>query len=199
MKSYDDLHRFKEKIKAKNIDFIDMSEQFFHANDTRWAVIKQLMNENAGSEWHIGQRIGVPQAVGPDAFMAPKRDKKTAMAGSNPPTAAKITGASLLDSIAISMPPPEATSAVARTETPPPPVAQKAAVSNLTLLKQLESVPLSHPASAMPAAATGAEMPATQIKPAYRQLFRSPAASASDAMKKETLLKPLLEKIALCR
>ncbi|CCG89064.1 cellulose biosynthesis protein BcsO [Erwinia piriflorinigrans] len=198
MKSYDDLHRFKEKIKAKNIDFKDMSEQLFHANDTRWVVIKQLMNENADSEWHIGQRIGVPQAVGPDAFMAPKRDKKTAMAGSNSPTAAKITGASLLDSIAVSMPPPETTSAVARTETLPP-VAQKATVSNLTLLKQLESVPLSHPVSAMPAAATGAEMPATQIKPAYRQLFRSPAASASDAMAKETLLKPLLEKIALCR
>lgn len=190
MKSYDDLHRFKEKIKAKNIDFKDMSEQLFHANDTRWAVIKQLMNENAGSEWHIGQLIGVPQAVEPDAFMAPKRDKKTAMAGSNPPAAAKITGASLLDSIAVSMPPPETTSAVARTETPPPPVAQKAAVSNLTLLKQLESVPVSQSPSAMPAA---------QIKPAYGQLFRSPATSASDAVAKETLLKPLLEKIALCR
>lgn len=198
MKSYDDLQRFKEKLKTKNIDFKDMSEQLFHANDTRWAVIKQLMNENAGSEWHIGQRIGVPQAVEPDAFMAPKRDKKTAMAGSNPPTAAKITGASLLDSIAASMPPPETTSAVVRTETPPP-VAQKAAVSNLTLLKQLASVPVSPPSSAMPAAATGAEMPATPIKPAYRQLFRSPATSASDAMAKETLLKPLLEKIALCR
>lgn len=207
MKSYDDLQRFKEKIKTKNIDFKDMSEQLFHANDTRWAVIKQLMNENAGSEWHIGQRIGIPRTVNPTAFLAPKRAEKTVMLGSNPREAVKKTGAPLLNSIAVSMPLPEATSAAARADVPPPSVAQMAAVSGLTLLKQLESVPASPSATASTApvsprpfavAATATEAEES-AKAAYGRLFRSSAALASDAMGKETLLKPLLEKIALCR
>lgn len=73
MKSYDDLQRFKEKTQTNHIEFKDMSEQTKNSDNTNWAIIKQLMNDDAESVLGNGQRIDVaaPQPIDEDTFIAP--------------------------------------------------------------------------------------------------------------------------------
>lgn len=218
MKSYDDLQRFKEKTQTKNIDIKDMSEQLFNAESTHWPLIKQLLKEDAGSVLDSSPRIEAPQAVAPSAFTAPPGSEKTRKPISSRPFTAAAPGASdkvgatLLDSIAASLPSAEASSLAV----PPAvdvnedaPAAWPAAVSGLTLLQQLGTVQSSAPAAdhtttpsapaAVPAGAVRPEITAARITPGGSQLFRSTAAPASGALSKDILLSPLLEKIASCR
>ncbi|WP_168404622.1 cellulose biosynthesis protein BcsO [Erwinia amylovora] len=176
MKSYDDLQRFKEKTQTKKIDFKDMSEHFFNAKSSPWPLIKQLADEGAESVLHNIPLIDAPQAVGPAAFTAyPVSEKPLKPFSSRPftaaPGASDKVGATLLDSIAASLPLAEAT-----------PLAVQPAV------KVNEDAPAARP-----------EIATAQITPGGSQLFRSPVASASGALSKDTLLSPLLEKIASCR
>ena len=73
MKSYDDLQRFKEKTQTNHIEFKDMSEQTKNSDNANWAIIKQLMNDDAESALDNGQRIDVaaPQPIAENTFTAP--------------------------------------------------------------------------------------------------------------------------------
>ncbi|WP_414147762.1 cellulose biosynthesis protein BcsO [Erwinia sp. BNK-24-b] len=118
MKSYDDLQRFKEKTQTNHIEFKDMSEQTRNADNTDWAIIRQLMNEGAASALGNGQRtdITAPQPAA-DLFnqsaIPALPQKSVTKISASPATgvAAFVTakpvaqGGSLLDSIAASLKP----------------------------------------------------------------------------------------------
>lgn len=173
MKSYDDLQRFKEKTQTNHIEFKDMSEQTLNSDTTNWAVIKQLLNEGAGSVLDNSQRIdrAVPQPIGPAAFTPPSAENVPATSSlpvqsfvPATPGASDRVGASLLDSISASLQPAaapadvvEPTPVKAPAAEPVPlralPVAQQTAVSGSSLLAQLavSTAPAPQPAVVAPA------------------------------------------------
>lgn len=228
MKSYDDLQRFKEKTQTNHIEFKDMSEQVLNSDTTHWAVIKQLLNDGAGSVLDNGQLIArvVPQPIKPAAFTS-SPSETAAVASSLPvqsyvpatPAASDRVGASLLDSISASLQPvaaPVERVAAAPVQAPVAdaaplramPVAQQTAVSASSLLAQVaaktSAVPV--PASAPVHQATDpgvipSPLPAVDapVQVSYKQLFSTAAEPASAALPKDMLLHSLLEKIASCR
>lgn len=158
MKSYDDLQRFKEKTQTNHIEFKDMSEQALNSDTTNWAVIKQLLNEGAGSVLDNSQRIdrAALQPVDPAAFTPSSAENVPVTSPLSvqsfvpaTPGASDRVGASLLDSISASLLQPaaapaeggELTPARVPTAGPAPqramPVAQQTAVSGSSLLAQL--------------------------------------------------------------
>jgi len=112
MKSYDDLQRFKEKTQTNHIEFKDMSEQAINSDSTNWAIIKQLLNEGAGSVLDNRQRIDLasPQPIDSAAFSPPPAEMPAvpphlpvhSYVAAAPMANDKI-GASLLDSISASL------------------------------------------------------------------------------------------------
>ncbi|MDJ0475816.1 MULTISPECIES: cellulose biosynthesis protein BcsO [Pantoea] len=192
--NYDDLQRFKEKTQTLDIDFKDMSGQTQEAAEhSKWALIRQLAKEEQQAPLGSGQRIDLPQPqpLRGDEFTAPPPDAPARPATLNvqPAMAART---SILDSLSGSS--LTATSAAERGPSslfplPPPP----------------------RPQVAEPVAALRAE-PVLRAPVADRQPVISPSAPHSEperfgalfrsrdvTLPKETLLKPLLEKIALCR
>ena len=108
MKSYDDLQRFKEKTQTDHIEFKDMSEQSLNSDTTNWAIIKQLLNDDAGSVLEKSQRIDVaaPQPIDPSSFAPPAAPVAAAPAKPAVQSFATTTaasGSSLLDSISSSL------------------------------------------------------------------------------------------------
>ncbi|WP_145339789.1 cellulose biosynthesis protein BcsO [Pantoea sp. PSNIH1] len=205
MKNYDDLQRFKEKTQTLDIDFKDMSGQAQSADHHQWAILRQLSTDDA-PELGQGQRIDLPQPqpAGPEAFAAPAIPAA--------PRAPAEEGASLLSSLAATAPVREAApGSSALFPPPPPPKRAPAAMPAAALVERqragsLFPPPLSEPvvtrpaapqppASAVPAAAAPVAPPASAR---FSTLFRSRPAEPA-VLSKETLLKPLLEKIALCR
>ncbi|MCZ4059661.1 cellulose biosynthesis protein BcsO [Pantoea sp. LMR881] len=200
MKSYDDLQRFKEKTQTLDIAFKDMSGQTQEAAEqSKWALIRQLANDEQHAPFGSGQRIDLPepQPVRADAFSAPAPTaflrQAHAVAPSNVPARASI-----LDSLAAS------TGADAPVDVPasevsslfPPPLAhaQSAVVSQPENPPPAPATCHSVPVAAQPPAA-----PVISTEPGrFGALFRS-RNSEPVSLSKETLLKPLLEKIALCR
>ncbi len=62
MKNYDDLQRFKEKTKALDIAFQDMSGQSQEAAEkSKWSLIRQLASDDQQMPFSGGQRIDLPQ------------------------------------------------------------------------------------------------------------------------------------------
>lgn len=186
MKNYDDLQRFKEKTQTLDIAFKDMSGQLQEpAENSQWTLIRQLANnEETSTPFSGSQRIDLPQPqpLRGDEFharaAAPALRQPLAVA----PAAARST---LLDSLTGSAP---AAAAPARASLfPPPPEPMLAPVEPA-------------PASALPAPAVSAPSAAPRAAPERRfgGLFRA-RHSEPASLPKETLLKPLLEKIALCR
>ncbi|WP_455815090.1 cellulose biosynthesis protein BcsO [Pseudomonas graminis] len=194
MKSYDDLQRFKEKTQTNHIEFKDMSEQALNSDTTNWAVIKQLLNEGAGSVLDNSQRIdrAAPQPVDPAAFTPSSAEHVPATSSlpvqsyvpATPGTSDRV-GASLLDSISASLQPaaapadvvePTPVKAPAPAAEPAPlrimPVAQQTAVSGSSLLAQLAvtTAPAPQPAIEQPAFQAPPVAPAPpvfQAPPAY--------------------------------
>ncbi|MBD8163968.1 cellulose biosynthesis protein BcsO [Erwinia persicina] len=228
MNSYDDLQRFKEKTQTNHIEFKDMSEQVLSADTTNWALIKQLLNDGAGSVLDKSQRIdrAAPQPADPAAFTPPPAVAEPASSTlrvqsfvATTPASSDRVGASLLDSISASLPTDAAAVSVAQ---PAPvqagspadvaplralPVARQTALSGSTLLAQLaarsapESPPAAVSASPVPQAPTAApvEAPAPPASVSYKQLFSTGTTPSSASLPKDMLLHPLLEKIASCR
>ena len=182
MKSYDDLQRFKEKTQTNHIEFKDMSEQALDSTTTNWAVIKQLLNEGAGSVLDNSQRIdrAAPQPVDPAAFTpsTPSSEENVPVTTPLPvqsfvpakPGASDRVGASLLDSISASLQPaaapaevvePTPVKAPAPAAEPAPlrtmPVAQQTAVSGSSLLAQLA-------VSSAPAPQSAIERPSQPVR-----------------------------------
>ncbi|TQC64312.1 cellulose biosynthesis protein BcsO [Pantoea dispersa] len=209
MKNYDDLQRFQEKTQTLDIAFKDMSGQSLEADHSQWAIIRQLATDDE-PELGSGQRVDLPQPqpIRGDEFVAPPQ-------ALNPAPVARSEKASLLQSLAASAPAPD-------TETPrsalfPPASSAPTAASVSSLAPAATHVarqaatslfpppPISAPVAEQavaPAAAAPATTPAVaQPEPAtpsrFGALFRSRAAEPVH-LSKETLLKPLLEKIALC-
>lgn len=129
MKSYDDLQRFKEKTQTDHIEFKDMSEQSLNSDTTNWAIIKQLLNDDAGSVLEKSQRIDVaaPQPIDPSSFAPPPAPVAAAPAKPAVQSFATTTaasGGSLLDSISSSL--KSAAAAAAAPVTAPPALASAA-------------------------------------------------------------------------
>ncbi|MTD28087.1 cellulose biosynthesis protein BcsO [Erwinia sorbitola] len=192
MKSYDDLERFKQKTHTNHIEFKDMSEQVLNSDTTNWTVIKQLLNEGAGSVLNNSQLINrpAPQPVAADTFISSPGENvpvisQLAVQSFVPatPAASSRIGASLLDSISASLQPaaepaPVDEPEVVVSKTQPAeaaplramPMAQQTAVSGSSLLAQLSATP---PAAAQQPAAS--EPPAVEPQP----VFQAPPAQAA--------------------
>jgi len=196
MKSYDDLQRFKEKTQTNNIKFKDMSEQTLESDSSHWAIIKQLLNDNNGdSALERGQSIDViqPQPINKNQFSSQLSAHQVVKSFVAAPSVAS-QDASLFDSIAATLK-PLAEPASAPAEPTPPPAETAVASSALLSWPAPAQVPLLQQAaaqlSATPAPAENA--------PRYKQLFHSRHAGQPAGVTKDALLKPLLEKIAVCR
>lgn len=197
MKNYDDLQRFKEKTQTQGINFRDMSGQSVENDQQRWAIIQQLSEEtNHDDVLETGQRIdrAQPQPVKSDAFSAPVVAQLLS-------ARTVSTGSMLLDSVAAS-PKPAAPLPSLRAQ-----AAVQATPATGSLLQQISATAVpSRPATPAPMAQP---LPAAALPPAgmppppsapgrFGGLFRTRPAEPV-MLSKETLLKPLLEKIALCR
>lgn len=211
MKSYDDLQRFKEKTQTNNIKFKDMSEQTLESGSTNWAIIKQLLNDNKNdSALERGQSIDLiqPQPIEQGEFSQPKSVHQVVKTFVTAPSVSK-QGGSLYDSIAATLKSaPDAAPTPAASHAPQPAVApllQQTAAQLASAVPEAASAPAVFPLlqqtaeelTPAPAQSESAEVRAVR----YRQLFnaRHAPAPVTAGMTKETPLKPLLEKIALCR
>ncbi len=211
MKSYDDLQRFKEKTQTNNIKFKDMSEQTIESGSTNWAIIKQLLNDNNNdSALERGQSIDLiqPQPIEQGEFSQPKPVHQVVKTFVTAPSVSK-QGGSLYDSIAATLKSaPDAAPAPAASHAPQPAVApllQQTAAQLASAAPEAASAPAVFPLlqqtaeqlTPAPAQSESAEVRAVR----YRQLFnaRHAPAPVTAGITKETPLKPLLEKIALCR
>ncbi|MEA5101820.1 cellulose biosynthesis protein BcsO [Pantoea sp. S18] len=224
MKNYDDLQRFKEKTQTLDIAFKDMSGQSHEADQSQWALLRQLTTDQE-PELGSGQRIDMPQPhpIRGDEFSAPPEPTQAAPAsparGSildslNATAAAQPeTGSSLFPPAPSAKPVSSATplapkaTLVERQATtslfpPSKPVAAPAAP-----ITQPAAVAAPVPATPAPiapapahtfAAAVEPPRPAAPAPSRFGALFRSRPAEPAN-LSKETPLKPLLEKIALCR
>ncbi|MDF2042130.1 MULTISPECIES: cellulose biosynthesis protein BcsO [unclassified Pantoea] len=190
--NYDDLQRFKEKTQTLDIDFKDMSGQTQEAAEhSKWALIRQLAKEEQQTPLGSGQRIDLPQPqpLRGDEFTAPPPEApaRPAMLSAQP---TMTVHSSILDSLTGSnLPAASMTERGPSSLFPPPPpvkVAEPAAVSRAEPARNATAAarqPVVTPAA--PDAEPGR----------FGPLFRS----RDVTLPKETLLKPLLEKIALCR
>lgn len=226
MKSYDDLQRFKEKTQTNNIKFKDMSEQTLESDMTNWAIIKQLLSDNnSNSALDRGQSIDViqPQPIAKDQFSTAKPSHQVVKSFVAAPSVG-TQGGTLFDSIAATLKPasvvaepqPEVTAPQAQAPAATSFPALGALGTNLSSFAAPEAKP-APPAAAVPAAgplllqagaaltaAVAAAPAASAPAPAenalrYKQLFNARHTGPAVSVTKESLLKPLLEKIALCR
>lgn len=188
MNSYDDLQRFKEKTQTNHIEFKDMSEQTLNSTTTNWAIIKQLLNDGAGSVLDNSQRIdrAVPRPVDSAAFTSPSVENVPAISSlpvqsfvPATPGASGRVGASLLDSISASL--------------------QPAAVVPAQPVSLAATAPVPQPVAAQPVMPAHSPADKAPANVSYKQLFSTAAAPGSAALPKDMLLHPLLEKIASCR
>ncbi|CAK6497863.1 hypothetical protein PANNVG_03452 [Pantoea sp. Nvir] len=246
MKNYDDLQRFKEKTQTLDIAFKDMSGQLQQpAENSQWALIRQLANEDASTPFSGSQRIDLPQPrpLRGDEFHAPA----TSPLMRQPAAALSAARGSILDSLTDRAPaaaarrsslfpaPPEAAPRPAAAPVSIAPVQApglSAAPVSIAPVQApgLSAAPVSiapvqapglsaaprsslfpAPPEAVPAQAPGLSAAPVSITPA--QALRPPVAAPAPrfgglfrarhsepaSLPKETLLKPLLEKIALCR
>lgn len=185
MNNYDDLQRFKEKTQTLDIAFKDMSGQTQGSSRSQWALIRQLeTDEQHETPLGGGERIDTPQPQPIRAGELSAQAQPAAQPAAQP-------RASLLDSLAATVKP----TATERVLTPP-------------LTAPLSPAPASPAPAAQPAPVSHSALQAP-VKTMIRQeapveasrfgaLFRT-RASEPVSVSKETLLKPLLEKIALCR
>ncbi|WP_428944734.1 cellulose biosynthesis protein BcsO [Pantoea sp. FN060301] len=208
MKSYDDLQRFKEKTHTNHIEFKDMSGQTKNSDSTGWAIIQQLSDEGTGSGLGNGQRVDVtaPQPIKEDIFRTPAASAPAAQnqpqavqrqPAQTPPRAvqpqsiaatlsakpAAQPAGSLLETISASLKPVQTEVAEAPVEETPT-FSGSANAPAPTLFTAVSSLPVAAP-------------PAEQ--PRFKQLFSSVPETPQTLLPKETLLQPLLERIALCR
>lgn len=194
MKNYDDLQRFKEKTQTLDIAFKDMSGQLQEpAENSQWALIRQLANEDASTPFSGSQRIDLPQ---PQPLRGDEFRASAASPLMRQPAASQPVGArsSILDSLT-DRAPAAATPRSSLFPSPPEAVAPPAVAP----VSPSPVPPLSVPAASVSAPPVQAfSLPAAAPVRRFGGLFRA-RHSEPVSLPKETLLKPLLEKIALCR
>ncbi|MFP1893066.1 cellulose biosynthesis protein BcsO [Lonsdalea quercina] len=178
MKSYDDLKHFKEKTQSEDINFKEMLGRSLHDEGSRWAIVKQVINEDkSGDESSLDD--GMPPSLRPVAkneFAAPASVVKPVRlddSHTRPRNDAASGQRSLLNAVtAASMP------LQAADPTKPSPSPELAA-------------PRPESTAAVSTAPLGSER--------YKQMFSTRGRQTAQAPNKDALLKPLLERIASCR
>ncbi|MBI0487580.1 cellulose biosynthesis protein BcsO [Dickeya dianthicola] len=200
MKSYDDMQRFKDKAQIKDINFRDMSGQVLQSETVVWPIMKQLLRNQTGDDTLSGAQpvsIAQPVPASQHALSAPalpsSSSRRVTPSSSLHADPSGSNQHVLFNAIAASLPPAEAVSApvphpAAPTPAPQPVIlametAQPAAVSPHPLVS----------ASAVSEASTASDAGR------FRQLFSHRRHDEIHSVSKTMLLKPLLEKIALCR
>ncbi|QDX28478.1 cellulose biosynthesis protein BcsO [Dickeya poaceiphila] len=199
MNSYDDMQRFKDKAQIKDINFRDMSGQVLQSDTVVWPIIKQLLRNQAGEDsLSAAQPVSIAQPVPAslDALSEPVVSPSHRVM----PSAAVISGSSgdnrysLFNAIAAS-PPPVQVAPV------PVSVAQQVAPQREETISS--ETPRPHPLAHTPAPAAStpvmSEAPLASEAGRFRQLFSRHRHDETHSVSKTMLLKPLLEKIALCR
>ncbi|WKV49175.1 MULTISPECIES: cellulose biosynthesis protein BcsO [Dickeya] len=200
MKSYDDMQRFKDKAQIKDINFRDMSGQVLQSETVVWPIMKQLLRNQAGDDTlsaaqpvSIAQPVPVSQHVlsAPTPSSSSSR-RVTLSSGLNPDLSGGNQHA-LFNAIAASLPPAEVVSAPVPQPEVPAPAPQPAALA-------METAP---PEAARPQplafVSPVSEAKVTSDAGRFRQLFSHHRHDEIHSVSKTMLLKPLLEKIALCR
>lgn len=188
--NYDDLQRFKEKTQTLAIDFKDMSGQTQEAAEhSKWALIRQLAKEEQQTSLGSGQRIDLPQPqpLRGDEFTSPPPEApaRHVTLSVQPAMAART---SILDSLSGSNLPAASPAERGPSSLFPPSPRQNVAAPS----------PRAEPVRPATVADLQPVIPptASHSDPGrFGALFRS----RDMTLPKETLLKPLLEKIALCR
>ncbi|MBS6437263.1 MAG: cellulose biosynthesis protein BcsO [Mixta calida] len=194
MKNYDDLQRFKEKTQTLDIAFKDMSGQLQEpAENSQWALIRQLANEDASTPFSGSQRIDLPQPqpLRGDEFRAPAASPLMRQPAALSPGGARSR---ILDSLTDRAP----AAATPRSSLFPAPP-EDAAPPAVAPVSASPVPPLSVPVASVSTPPVQAfSLPAAAPARRFGGLFRA-RHSEPVSLPKETLLKPLLEKIALCR
>ncbi|MEI7064244.1 cellulose biosynthesis protein BcsO [Dickeya chrysanthemi] len=192
MNSYDDMQRFKDKAQIKDMNFRDMSGQVLQSDTVVWPIMKQLLRNQASDDSLSGaQPVSIAQPVPANlhdlSAPVPSASRRVT------PTSALASGSSedtppaLFNAVAASLPPVEAVPA-------PVPVAAAA-------IDVAPEAARPHPLASAPAASAPV-MGGAQVAPEagwFRQLFTRHRPDEIHSAPKTMLLKPLLEKIALCR
>ncbi|WP_226053025.1 cellulose biosynthesis protein BcsO [Dickeya chrysanthemi] len=185
MNSYDDMQRFKDKAQIKDMNFRDMSGQVLQSDTVVWPIMKQLLRNQASDDSLSGaQPVSIAQPVPANlhdlSAPVPSASRRVT------PTSALVSGSSedtppaLFNAVAASLPPVEAV---------PAPVAAAA-------IDVAPEAARPHPLASAPV------MGGTQVASEagrFRQLFTRHRPDEIHSAPKSMLLKPLLEKIALCR
>ncbi|MFB1116792.1 cellulose biosynthesis protein BcsO [Dickeya dadantii] len=201
MKSYDDMQRFKDKAQIKDINFMDMSGQVLQSETVVWPIMKQLLRNQTGDDTLSGAQpvsIAQPVPVSQHVLSAPASPRRVTPSSSLNVNADPSGGNqhSLFNAIAASLPSAESVSAPApQPIAPPTPVSQPQPAT-----PTIETVPPAtvrpHPLASAPAVS---EASAASEAGRFRQLFSRHHHDEIHSVSKTMLLKPLLEKIALCR
>lgn len=203
MKNYDDLQRFKEKTKTLDIAFQDMSGQSQEAADkSKWSLIRQLASEDQQMPFSGGQRIDLPQPqpIEGDEFSTPA----VAALSQNATRPVSVSSSSIMSSLngseprvdeVVPVPPTSSASSMF----PAPSSASVTTAQETANVSPVKKTERPNPAvTSQPNANANPEALAAADNGRFSGLFRA-RNSGSENLSKETLLKPLLEKIALCR
>jgi len=195
MKSYDDMQRFKDKAQIKDINFMDMSGQVLQSETVVWPIMKQLLRNQTGDDTLSGAQpvsIAQPVPVSQHVLSAPASPRRVTPSSSLNVNADPSGGNqhSLFNAIAASLPSAESVSAPA-----PQPVSQPQPAA-LTIETVPPATVRPHPLASAPAVS---EASAASEAGRFRQLFSRHHHDEIHSVSKTMLLKPLLEKIALCR
>ncbi|TYL41086.1 cellulose biosynthesis protein BcsO [Dickeya sp. ws52] len=191
MNSYDDMQRFKDKAQINDINFRDMSGQVLQSDTVVWPIMKQLLRNQASDDSLSGAQsvsIAQPVAANLHALSAPAPSASRRVT----PTSALVSGSSedtplaLFNAVAASLPPVEAAPAPA-----PAAVPVAAAASDVA-----PEAARPHPLASAPVIGGAQVVPEAGR---FRQLFTRHHPDEIHSAPKTMLLKPLLERIALCR
>ncbi|WP_049853791.1 cellulose biosynthesis protein BcsO [Dickeya fangzhongdai] len=199
MKSYDDMQRFKDKAQIKDINFRDMSGQVLQSETVVWPIMKQLLRNQTGDDDTLSGAqpvsIAQPVPVSQHVLSAPAASSSSSRRVAPPSSlSAAPSGGnqhSLFNAIAASLPPAEAVSV---------PVPQPAApVPQAAVLAMETAQPEAARRHLLASAPAVSEASVASDAGRFRQLFSSHRHDEIHSVSKTMLLKPLLEKIALCR
>jgi hypothetical protein len=205
MNSYDDMQRFKDKAQIKDINFRDMSGQVMQSDAVVWPIMKQLLRNQADDDSLSGaQTVDMAQPVPANlhalSATAPTSPRRVAPPSLLVPDAPGDDSPSLLSAVAASLPPAGVAPAPQLQTQSQPPIQPQPAIAGSHAVLQPEAVrphPLSS-ASVLSVPVTNDASMATDTG-RFRQLFNVQRHDETHAASKTMLLKPLLEKIALCR
>ncbi|QYM92880.1 cellulose biosynthesis protein BcsO [Dickeya zeae] len=212
MNSYDDMQRFKDKAQIKDINFRDMSGQVMQSDTVVWPIMKQLLRNQADDDSLSGAQTvdmaqPVPASLHALSATAPTSPRHVAPPSILVPDAPGDDSPSLLNAVAASLPPagvapaPQSQTQLQPQLQPPiQPQSPQPAIAASHAVLQPEAVrphPLSS-ASILSVPVTNDVSMATDTG-RFRQLFNVQRHDETHSVSKTMLLKPLLEKIALCR